>query len=608
MKLSDVNKIGHALKKAIVELKAGMEKKYDESLEIIEQMSQSHQTVVEELQDRLRIEGQIRKDLELNILSERKECEARLAQAAGEVDNAMMNFQIAVASRTEAEQKSATLSEQKKMLIKEVKQQRKKLDEINEAMELLKGLNEKLVTATAELQEQLNAANSALAVNAELQAKDNERVAALLAENAAALGALPTGHEGSGEETSQQQQSPGHGAGTGSMSSFSKLTNKLFHHGGGGGDDRGSAHGGSQDNDHDHHARLNSDHSAGSGGASSSSTAGQSDETRMNWEASPSHLKDLGWLSPEQNKLVDRRMSETVHHDETVPVAAAAKPAHRSSMYMFSSAMSMMSGGGSGSGSGHGSNEAGIAAGTPEHPTTAAASSGTAATAVPKESRRSSLGMMASMFTSSLAGVTSTSGSGRPPTGAPSSAAPAGALSSELLDAEPYVKDSGAASASSSSAFSSLIEDDPERLPSAMRLRCLRCEGSVEGPKYSTCKCSIPALTPDDLNGGGGGGGVGSSSISMFTGFMSKGAGGLMKAGTAAMTYSTGGSSVSTSSSSSHGMVMGSPSVLGGTGGVVNGGGGKGGGALDEDLANSVTSESSDQLPRQSFNSLLDSE
>ena len=41
--------------------------------------------------------------------------------------------------------------------------------------------------------------------------------------------------------------------------------------------------------------------------------------------------------------------------------------------------------------------------------------------------------------------------------------------------------------------------DDPERLPSSMRLNCLRCTGTVEGPKYSTCTCTIPALVPEDL-------------------------------------------------------------------------------------------------------------
>ena len=39
---------------------------------------------------------------------------------------------------------------------------------------------------------------------------------------------------------------------------------------------------------------------------------------------------------------------------------------------------------------------------------------------------------------------------------------------------------------------------------------CLRCHGTVEGPKYSTCKCKIPAMTPEDLN----------KSSTIFGGFM----------------------------------------------------------------------------------------
>lgn len=33
-----------------------------------------------------------------------------------------------------------------------------------------------------------------------------------------------------------------------------------------------------------------------------------------------------------------------------------------------------------------------------------------------------------------------------------------------------------------------------------MRLQCLRCDGSVEGPKYSTCTCKVPALQAEDVD------------------------------------------------------------------------------------------------------------
>ena len=34
---------------------------------------------------------------------------------------------------------------------------------------------------------------------------------------------------------------------------------------------------------------------------------------------------------------------------------------------------------------------------------------------------------------------------------------------------------------------------------SAFKIRCLRCNGTVEGPKFSTCTCAVPALCPEDL-------------------------------------------------------------------------------------------------------------
>lgn len=38
---------------------------------------------------------------------------------------------------------------------------------------------------------------------------------------------------------------------------------------------------------------------------------------------------------------------------------------------------------------------------------------------------------------------------------------------------------------------------DPDRHLS--KLTCFRCNGSVEGPKYSTCKCAIPALSQEEV-------------------------------------------------------------------------------------------------------------
>lgn len=47
------------------------------------------------------------------------------------------------------------------------------------------------------------------------------------------------------------------------------------------------------------------------------------------------------------------------------------------------------------------------------------------------------------------------------------------------------------------------ISDDSYYRPSGVPI-CYRCSGTVEGPKYSTCKCNVPQLTPGDDNGSGG--------------------------------------------------------------------------------------------------------
>ena len=53
---------------------------------------------------------------------------------------------------------------------------------------------------------------------------------------------------------------------------------------------------------------------------------------------------------------------------------------------------------------------------------------------------------------------------------------------------------------------STIEEEAPD--PNAHKLRCLRCNGTVEGPKFSTCKCAVPALCEEDLGGDGGVGSI----------------------------------------------------------------------------------------------------
>jgi hypothetical protein len=112
-----------------------------------------------------------------------------------------------------------------------------------------------------------------------------------------------------------------------------------------------------------------------------------------------------------------------------------------------------------------------------------------------------------------------------------------------------------------------------------MRMICLRCHGTVEGPKLSTCRCEEPAFSPDQLLVGTSSSGTssyGSESIKRSWGFASGvlfGVGSLVTSMTApsssssaAVSASTSSSSVSadphTSSSSSHGAVGSSISSI----------------------------------------------
>jgi hypothetical protein len=47
--------------------------------------------------------------------------------------------------------------------------------------------------------------------------------------------------------------------------------------------------------------------------------------------------------------------------------------------------------------------------------------------------------------------------------------------------------------------------------------RCLRCNGKVEGPKYSTCTCAVPAMNQADLEADAAAGNTGSRLLGMLS-------------------------------------------------------------------------------------------
>ena len=125
----------------------------------------------------------------------------------------------------------------------------------------------------------------------------------------------------------------------------------------------------------------------------------------------------------------------------------------------------------------------------------------------------------------------------------------------------PSSSTSSSSSSSSSSTSSDTKPSDPpsgtsgsinesDRPPSSMRMVCLRCHGTVEGPKLSTCRCEEPAFSPEQLMTGissAGSSSYGSESIKRSWGFAS----GVLFGVGSLVTSMTASSSSSPSSSSS---------------------------------------------------------
>jgi hypothetical protein len=109
---------------------------------------------IKAIEKQLLLEQQARKNVENLLQSEKKEAEVRIRNALLETEKASLNMQMAVASKSASDEKIQNLNEEKKILVKEVKQLRKKLETSNETIENLKALNDRLTISSATLQEQ----------------------------------------------------------------------------------------------------------------------------------------------------------------------------------------------------------------------------------------------------------------------------------------------------------------------------------------------------------------------------------------------------------------------------------------------------------------------
>ena len=528
--------------------------------------------VIERLEERLREEVRHREELEHQLHQEQQEAERRIAQCAGEVDLANMNFQVAVTSRTATESKNAKLKDEKKVLVKEVKQLRKRLDDNDEAMAMLKGLNDRLCNATVSLQEQAREANKTLAelnrINVHLLAIANaadipeqfhtavqasrgisfdelQHVVDLLAQNTILMQSIlqtnaPNVNAISTEDTNNRSYSGdaagstgggGYYAGSDNGSSggtseprggvnalgskLTKLTSKLFSAGSGSTGsallvddgraspvpDRSFTLGTSSYNLTSSVGVADVDHDLSYNNYKPATLDASEDSSRMQWESPPNKyqgVKDAAdWLMTSGSASDGPSYGSSKVADG----GSSPPPAGRSSSIfkIGSNALSFVGG------------VASEAAQSLSSPSTPSGNSQSAAAAgvssdPPKESRRSSLGMITSIFS---AGGGSSSSKERSHSGqlnadlsggdlpAPSSSSTAAASSSSASEDNRYYSVKPFTPFTPVADWSFFDDEEPSN-----QLHCLRCDGVVAGPKNSTCKCKVPALTPESLNAG----------------------------------------------------------------------------------------------------------
>lgn len=485
----DVNRTGVALKARIIELKNIFREKLDQAGRRFEAELQDHSDALNGLKAQLENEEMARRNLEALRLKERREFELKLQDADLQVANINVNLQMAIASKEDVEIRASTLQDQKKLLVKEVRHMRKRLDETQSLLDEMKAMNAKLVENAElmkkELEEQqermLTQRESSVTGGDVTPTTESDResshsshfaktttVEKLFADNQSLLSRLST-------ESQQRSNGLADDEDENGRKTPPRPTPEAIHI------DKFTA---------DHHTAAFGSHSR-----RSSVATDDGNDDRSSWDMPPVALRELGWLTEHQSKLLEKRIAdrpEVLEHATPVPTQPPQN--RRSSLSILSGVTKAVFG------------DSSVDA-TPTSSTPAP---------VPK---RSSL-------------ISSVFGSATKETPAPTT--PVASASSSLTGST----ETSSSSVTSSSAgfFASPFHDDETgRLPVTMRLTCLRCKGSVEGPKFSTCKCAVPAMSPDDLATPASS--TTSSALTALTGMFSKGssvaggiAGGFVKA------------------------------------------------------------------------------
>jgi hypothetical protein len=441
-----------------------------------------------------------RNNVELILENERKDNEFKLRELLGHVDKLNLNLQMALASKVAAEEKNTTLSDQKKILVKEVKTLRKKVDGSNETISQVKEVNDRLTAAVATLQGQVRHLTAQLAQQSQQgSVEGNESMGDASTE--ATIGSdeqSPTAldlDEAMQIDTSSMiidRKSPALPA----DDKRTEIPEDAF-----------------DDDWQNSNPQVAAQESAGRTASGEEGDESGPDGRRMSWGIPGAALMELGWLSNEQRNLIAQRAGL----DPSANPAPEGEPGDNSS-----SAAGAISSGGSIINS--------IAstlffAGPSDLPIQSAggtANTGASGTAAQPSNKRGSYfsSISGSSLLSSQPAAAPTSAPAPSPSqpsrrtsflasmgsismfGSTDKKSTAPAISAEDI-AKPQPQPSEVTSSASkrrpSDFFDSPLPVDDETQVKDTKLRCLRCGGTVEGPKYSTCKCQIPALTPEAL-------------------------------------------------------------------------------------------------------------
>jgi hypothetical protein len=476
--------------------------------------------LVLKLQSQLSGETQARRQAESQCLQDKRESDMKLREALGQIEKANHSYQMVWNMKTGLEEKHNKNSEQKKILVKEVKQLRKRIEESDDLNDQMSVVNDKLIAVTSDLRQQVETQRK----------KIDTQHAAILASTDLTL------HEAIRSPSSSDKLHllGSSEAGTTSASGSSG-DDKGDDDGDGGGDDSGNG-GGDVTDEADkileearaltaksslshfqaearHHKTPSSHSTPGAVGPSAADKQGGSTspsdldqllnershpnptspltppvdvvtrggrtasmEFDFPTDSSSATMLNMDWLSPEQRQLAEQRQQQ----QQGAGAGAGGGGGLDTSQ---SGAGGAGAGGGRSSGNfgGLGLNLGGGGNKTEKRSSMAMFKDAMSGLSIPGP-------MDIHLFHSS----NSSANSSAEPTTETETSLPS-------QDMNPSADQTSSSATSSSS--SSDVSGQPNVFIDASyenggKPTCFRCGGTVEGPKYSTCKCAIPALSP----------------------------------------------------------------------------------------------------------------